>query len=78
MTGIYGEPNANRRGEFWTWLRSLVTQVNSAWLCIGDFNQIMWNYERVVIVYEESQIEDFHEALDDCGLDDLGFYGTRY
>jgi len=48
-------------------------------LCCGDFNEILFNYEkeggppRV-----ERCMEDFRKALEDCDLLDLGFTGDPF
>ena len=52
---------------------------NLPWLCCGDFNEILFNYEkeggppRV-----ERCMEDFRKALEDCDLHDLGFTGDPF
>ncbi|KAL0427901.1 UNVERIFIED_CONTAM: hypothetical protein Slati_2964900 [Sesamum latifolium] len=41
FTGIYGQPNAARRGETWQLLRKLSRLSSGSWVCAGDFNEIM-------------------------------------
>ncbi|KAH1032171.1 hypothetical protein J1N35_044345 [Gossypium stocksii] len=44
------------------------------WLVVGDFNEIMNSFEKKGgRLRSECQMSDFHDVLDDCGLDDLGF-----
>lgn len=50
-----------------------------AWLCMGDFNEILSNDEK----YREatrsfSQMECFRVALDECELSDLEYIGSKY
>ena len=52
---------------------------NLPWFCCGDFNEILFNYEkeggppRV-----ERCMVDFRKALEDCDLHDLGFTGDPF
>jgi hypothetical protein len=50
-----------------------------SWLCIGDFNEITDQSEKVgVNLRKDSQMGQFQEALDDCHLSDLGYIGSKY
>ncbi|XP_073359854.1 uncharacterized protein [Aegilops tauschii subsp. strangulata] len=49
------------------------------WLCIGDFNEILRPEEQFgPNERDSSQIEAFREAVDICGLADLGYRGLDW
>ena len=47
VMGFYGEPETTRRTEGWDQLRYLNSQSNIPWLCVGDFNEIIRQDEKV-------------------------------
>lgn len=79
LSGIYGEPKAEEKGKTWRLLRILNNLYTKPWLCLGDFNEILFDYEK-----EGGQprpagcMERFRNALADCNLDDLGFMGDIF
>ncbi|KAL0001323.1 hypothetical protein SO802_015104 [Lithocarpus litseifolius] len=79
FTGFYGEPETHKRQESWDLLRSLYGQSSLLWLCVGDFNEIVKQSEKLggrLKSYAQMQI--FRDALDECELMDLGFKGFPY
>ena len=49
------------------------------WLCIGDFNEILRPEEQHgPNERDSSQIDAFREAIDICGLADLGYRGLDW
>lgn len=50
-----------------------------SWCCAGDFNEILEQAEKDGAgPRRESQMVGFREALEDCGLCDLGFTGPKF
>ena len=47
LTGFYGEPDTARRHEAWAKLRALNSQPEKPWLCLGDFNEIIKQEEKL-------------------------------
>ena len=47
LTGFYGKLEIARRFDAWNKLRNLNTNLETPWLCIGDFNQITRLDEKV-------------------------------
>ena len=47
LIGFYGEPETARRIEAWNKLRSLNSQPDISWLCVGNFNEITSQDEKV-------------------------------
>ncbi|XVE64032.1 hypothetical protein DITRI_Ditri07aG0068900 [Diplodiscus trichospermus] len=79
ITGFYGAPKTARRVEAWRLLCNLSTAKDLPWLCLGDFNEIMWSNEKTgQCDRRETQMTNFRTALDNCGLNDLGFTGNWF
>ncbi|GAV75075.1 hypothetical protein CFOL_v3_18554, partial [Cephalotus follicularis] len=45
LTGICAQPETHLRHETWSLLCNLSSQRNIPWLCMGDFNEILYNTE---------------------------------
>jgi hypothetical protein len=70
---------AKEKDKTWRLMRILKNQYDMAWLCLGDFNEILFESEKVGGRRKaQSSIEKFRHALEDCGLDDLGFVGDAF
>ena len=57
----------------------LNSQSNTPWLCVGDFNEIIRQDEKVgggVRPYNQMQL--FREVIDECGFMDLGYVGSKF
>jgi hypothetical protein len=79
LTGFYGHPKSARRGESWALLKHLKSFQPVPWLCARDFNEILEQSEKEgAAIQRESQMESFREALEECGLCDLGYTGPRF
>jgi hypothetical protein len=46
LTGIYGEPAWGDKYKTWERLRELHGQVDSRWMVIGDWNEILYSHEK--------------------------------
>ncbi|KAG6683712.1 hypothetical protein I3842_12G027600 [Carya illinoinensis] len=79
VTGFYGNPVVEKRKLSWNLLRRLKPEGQMAWLCCGDFNELLTNEEQHGGVNRTfSQMEYFREALDECELSDLGYEGSKF
>ncbi|KAL0352330.1 UNVERIFIED_CONTAM: hypothetical protein Scaly_1621700 [Sesamum calycinum] len=79
FTGLYGEPDTGQREITWNLLSRLHDQSRRAWLCAGDFIEILDQSEKFGGPPRPIwQIRKFREALDQCDLVDLGFTGTPF
>ena len=47
FTGFYGHPETRKRGESWTLLENLSRRSHLPWVCMGDFNEIMFAKEKI-------------------------------
>ena len=60
-------------------LRNLKSRSTSPWLCVGDFNEITRQSEKIGgRTRPHSQMQLFRDALDDCSFIDLGYVGFPY
>lgn len=79
LTCVYGEPRVENRHLMWTKLQNLSTVSDLLWLVIGDFNEAMWDFEHFSVTPRpEGQMVAFRDALEICGLVDLGFSGVPH
>ncbi|XP_073361310.1 uncharacterized protein [Aegilops tauschii subsp. strangulata] len=79
FTGFYGEPRTELRKKSWDAIRFLRAQDNLPWLCVGDFNEAMFQSDQFGgNTRSFNQMEDFRVCLADCGLVDLGYTGYPY
>ncbi|GKU90863.1 hypothetical protein SLEP1_g4808 [Rubroshorea leprosula] len=79
LTGFYGRPEAARREESWTLLKSLKAASSQPWLCLGDFNEILRQSEKAGGNQRPyKQMEVFAEALNFCDFKEMGFKGPQF
>lgn len=76
---MYGEPQADLKDRTWDALRSLNSGDGCAWLCSGDFNEILFAHEKQGgTARPHSCMEKFRLALEECGLMALGYKGDTF
>ncbi|XP_042964610.1 uncharacterized protein LOC122298825 [Carya illinoinensis] len=79
LTGFYGHPVTSQRKISWNLLGALKPSCGTPWLCIGDFNEILCQKEKVGAVPRPyKQMEDFREAIEFCLLDSIPTKGNRF
>jgi exonuclease III len=79
FTGFYGHPDVGRRHEAWSLLRQLESFSPKAWLCVGDYNEIMEADEKFgAVTKSRRQMRDFCNTLEACNLQDLGYVGPKF
>lgn len=44
---VYGEHKVDRRHMFWNHLHFLKAQWKGPWVCMGDFNEVLYNVEQL-------------------------------
>ncbi|KAK5775962.1 hypothetical protein PVK06_043918 [Gossypium arboreum] len=76
LMGFYGNPEKKNRRESWELLRHLGQDQKIHWIVLGDFNEIVSSFEKKGgRLRADHQMHDFRMALEDCGLNDLGYIG---
>jgi hypothetical protein len=79
FTGFYGHLERSLREDSWMLLAHLKHFSPQPWLCVGDFNEIVNQSEKVGgASRSEHQMELFHSTLDGCNLCDLGYQGSKF
>lgn len=79
LTFFYGHPKTNKRLEGYNILRHMNNLHPYMWLCIGDFNEVLFHSEKYGGAQRSNkQIAMFHDVLHDCQLDDLGFHKGQF
>jgi hypothetical protein len=79
FTGVYGESKSGEKEKTWRLLRTLHGQADLPWLCMGDFNEVLFTHEKEGGPARAPRCMDaFRRALEDCNLEDLGFIGDPF
>jgi exonuclease III len=79
LTCFSGHPITAKRHESWALLEHLRQFQPQPWMCIGDFNKILTQEEKIgALLQKEGQMDQFRNALGNCQLTDLGFIGSKY
>lgn len=78
-TGFYGCPERRRREESWDLIRELKGKSDLPWCILGDFNDMMFGFEKVGGRPQPRRLLDgFTKAIMECNLIDLGFTGHEF
>ncbi|XP_074313444.1 uncharacterized protein LOC141648616 [Silene latifolia] len=78
VTGFYGCPAVSDRHLSWDLLRVLKTQSVLPWVCLGDFNEILYSTKMKGVSRAQWQMNNFHAAVDECGLRDIRWEGYQF
>ncbi|XP_042939538.1 uncharacterized protein LOC122274575 [Carya illinoinensis] len=79
LTGFYGHPMTSKRAQSWALLRVLKPTAPTAWMCIGDFNEITSQSEKMgALIRPYKQLEAFREAIEFCDLTGLNTRGLKF
>ncbi|KAA3483188.1 reverse transcriptase [Gossypium australe] len=72
-TGFYSSPYLKDKNTVWNLLRRLAQESDFPWLVEGDFNKILYSFEKCGgIPRDNRRMEAFRETLVDCQLFDIG------
>lgn len=79
ITWVYASSVFKDRMENWDALRRLKGNIQLAWLCVGDFNEIVDQFEKGGGEMKQSRnICNFQKLISDLQLVDVGFHGPRF
>ncbi|XP_052481170.1 uncharacterized protein LOC128035464 [Gossypium raimondii] len=77
--GFYGSPYVQDRYDSWEVLKRLASGEVLPWLVCGDFNEIMYGFEKKGgLPRDERRMELFRKMLEDCYLFDVGYEGNWF
>ncbi|GJT41193.1 reverse transcriptase [Tanacetum coccineum] len=75
-SGIYGWPKNQDKYRTWILLRSLKIISTLPWVCFGDFNEVLYAFEKVGMRgCNMRELNAFETSCHYCNLYDLGFKG---
>lgn len=73
---VYGPPSDTGRKEFWRLLNDTASSIVGAWLCVGDFNELISNEEAIGgVMRDERRIMLFRNFIFSARLIDIGSNG---
>ena len=76
---VYGPPTRSDKLAFWDWFTSVGTNFDAPWLCIGDFNSMLSQLEKLAgRPVNNSSTKNFRNFVDQLGTIDLGFAGNPF
>ncbi|KAA3464777.1 Exo_endo_phos domain-containing protein [Gossypium australe] len=79
FTGLYGSPYLRDQNLVWNLLRKLSQVGNYPWLVAGDFNEIMYSFEKKRgLPRDQKRMEVFRDTLEECNLMDIGYSEVWY
>ncbi|KAA3461736.1 reverse transcriptase [Gossypium australe] len=80
FTGLYGSPYVKDQDLVWTLLKSLSRDCSCPWLVAGDFNEIMYSFEKKKgeLQRDQHRMEMFRDTLAKCHLMDVGYSGAWF
>ncbi|XP_038708495.1 uncharacterized protein LOC120003549 [Tripterygium wilfordii] len=79
FTGVYGESVADLRFNFWKIMQTLSSVINLPWLCAGDFNEILFDFEKKGgPPRQTSLMQQFHDALEICNMVSMDSSGPPF
>lgn len=79
MTGVYREPDRNKRHETWKLLRTLARGNALPWVLIGDKTNVCTQEDKKGgRPYPQYLVNGFNEVLEDCNLVDINLHGYQF
>ncbi|XP_074282979.1 uncharacterized protein LOC141607521 [Silene latifolia] len=78
VTGFYGWPNVQDRHLSWDLLRLLASESADPWLCVGDYNEVLFSSEMRGGERAQWKMNNFRDAVNECGFRDLPSEGYAF
>ncbi|MBA0823876.1 hypothetical protein Goarm_020573, partial [Gossypium armourianum] len=79
LTDFYGALEARGKSEAWDILRRLGREHDSHWLVCGDFNEILYAFEKEGgLPRDGGRMEELQTILNNCRLEDVGYSGRWF
>lgn len=77
-TGVYASPRPTSRDTFWQYLCNVSQNIDTPWLLLGDWNEILLPGEQKNCIFSHNRATAFWNVLDSCGLLDLQTSGGKF
>lgn len=79
LTALHAPATFHQRQLLWADLRHLRHSNTQPWICLGDFNEVLYSWEKISKRHAESyRMQSFRDVLYDCALMDLETKGCAY
>lgn len=76
---VYGPPIEKDRMPLWNRLRGIASNMSGTWLCVGDFNELLSQSEKLGgNPYVLRRVVNFQSFVSDCELLEIEAKGARY
>lgn len=76
---VYGSPYREEKDECWHLLEDVLRPTNLPWFCGGDFNEILWSFEKHGGAVHPSNIPRYlHNFMEKANLFDMWYQGSRF
>ena len=73
---VYKPTDYEEKKDVWELISERGRDIGIPWLCLGDFNDILYNYEKEGgNIRAVRKIKRFKMMIENCRLNDLGFKG---
>ncbi|XP_074300649.1 uncharacterized protein LOC141631948 [Silene latifolia] len=78
VTGFFRWPSIQDMHLSWDLLRLLASESAGPWLCVGDYNEVLFSSEMKGGESAQWQMNNFRDAVDECGLRDIPSEGYAF
>lgn len=79
ISWFYGSPHINEKNAFWRSMYDRFPLQSAPWLCLGDFNDILWPMEKWGgAIPDQWRMNLFHHFVSSAHLRDLHFQGPEF
>ncbi|XP_074305627.1 uncharacterized protein LOC141640848 [Silene latifolia] len=78
LTLVYAFNDGTDRRELWSNLGVIAGRCQGPWAIVGDFNTVINPMERLGGNTKKSDMDEFIECLDECGMTDIAATGAYY
>ncbi|KAI5313629.1 hypothetical protein L3X38_042805 [Prunus dulcis] len=76
---VYGTPYRDEKEASWNFLEGVLRYTDLPWLCGGDFNEILWSFEKNGGSEQPSNRPRYlYNFMEKAGLINLGYQGSSF
>ncbi|XP_074300217.1 uncharacterized protein LOC141631449 [Silene latifolia] len=78
ITGFYGWRTVQDMYLSWELLRLLASELMGPWMCVGDYNEVIYSNEMRGEERAQWQMNNFRDVVDECELRDISYEGYEF